>query len=152
MNLVDAGPLIALIDRGQREAHRQCVKVLACLSGPLVTTWPCLTEAMYFLGDVRGWSGQLALWRCLERRALLLHSADAEEPRMQALMEQYQNVPMDLADASLVSAAETTGLRLIFTLDSDFHVYRIHGRDARSPWCHDSQSAGRNCRTIASGS
>jgi len=130
MNLVDAGPLIALIDRGQQEAHRRCLTVLESLSGPLVTTWPCLTEAMYFLGDLRGWPGQLGLWRFLERRALLLHAAEAEETRTQALMEQYQNVPMDLADASLVAAAEMTGLRRIFTLDSDFHVYRIHGREA----------------------
>jgi uncharacterized protein len=131
MNLVNAGPLIALIDRGQQEAHRQCLRALESLSGPLVTTWPCLTEAMYFLGDLRGWSGQLGLWRWLERGALLLHVANSEEiPRMRTLMEQYQNVPMDFADASLVAAAETTGLQRIFTLDSDFHIYRIRDRDA----------------------
>jgi hypothetical protein len=43
------------------------------------------------------------------------------------LMERYSDTPMDLADASLVAAAETLGLRRIFTLDSDFHFYRIGG-------------------------
>jgi len=38
--------------------------------------------------------------------------------------------PMDLADASLVATAETLGIRQIFTLDSDFYVYRLHGTDA----------------------
>ena len=51
---------------------------------------------------------------------------------MQTLMAQYQNVPMDLADASLVAAAEVTGLRLIFTLDSDFRIYRAHNQDVFS--------------------
>ena len=46
------------------------------------------------------------------------------------LMEKYEDTPMDLADASLVAAAETLGLKRIFTLDSDFYVYRINDKDA----------------------
>ena len=46
------------------------------------------------------------------------------------LMEKYQDVPMDLADASLVAAAERLKLNRIFTIDSDFYVYRIHDKDA----------------------
>jgi len=45
---------------------------------------------------------------------------------MRQLMEQYCNTPMDLADASLVATAEILNLRRIFTLDSDFYVYRIN--------------------------
>lgn len=48
--------------------------------------------------------------------------------RMSALMEKYKDTPMDLADASLVVAAEILGTNKIFTLDSDFNVYRINGR------------------------
>jgi len=40
-------------------------------------------------------------------------------------MEKYRDTPMDLADASLVAAAETSGLNRVFTLDSDFRVYRL---------------------------
>jgi uncharacterized protein len=39
-------------------------------------------------------------------------------------MGQYANVPMDLADASLVAVAECRGIRRLFTLDSDFYIYR----------------------------
>jgi uncharacterized protein len=46
---------------------------------------------------------------------------------VQALMERYANVPMSLADACLVRLAEMTRLP-ICTLDSDFAVYRAHGR------------------------
>jgi len=44
---------------------------------------------------------------------------------MRVLMEQYRDLPMDLADASLVAAAEERALDRIFTLDSDFRIYRL---------------------------
>lgn len=131
MTLVDAGPLIALLDKGQGEAHRRCMKAQDSLTGPLLTTWPCLTEAMYFLGDLRGWHGQKALWNLVTQDALLIHTPTAEEiVRMQSLMEQYEDVPMDVADASLVALAESRGLKRIFTLDSDFHIYRLNNKEA----------------------
>ncbi|WP_197707011.1 hypothetical protein [Calothrix sp. NIES-3974] len=46
---------------------------------------------------------------------------------MQVLMEQYRDLLMDLADASLVAAAETLNQKRIFTLDRDFQVYRLQG-------------------------
>jgi predicted nucleic acid-binding protein len=48
--------------------------------------------------------------------------------RSARLMERYADTPMDLADATLVALAEETGQRKIFSLDSDFHIYRIRGR------------------------
>ena len=128
---MDAGPLVALIDYGQGEAHRTCVAALKTILGPLVTTWPCFTEAMYFLGDLKGWKGQETLWKFLERGALALHiSTDSETNRMRVLMEKYGDTPMDLADASLVAIAESQGLHRILTLDNDFRIYRINGTTA----------------------
>jgi len=46
---------------------------------------------------------------------------------MRVLMRQYRDTPMDLADTSLVVAAERLNLRRTFTLDSHFHAYRING-------------------------
>ncbi|ETX06452.1 hypothetical protein [Candidatus Entotheonella palauensis] len=45
-------------------------------------------------------------------------------------MQQYHDAPMDLADASLVAAAEQLRLRRIFSLDRHFHAYRIDGKDS----------------------
>ena len=53
----------------------------------------------------------------------------SETDRMYSLMEKYQDMPMDLADASLVATAETLQLRRVFTLDSDFRVYRVNERE-----------------------
>jgi uncharacterized protein len=43
-------------------------------------------------------------------------------------VKKYRDIPMDLADASLVARAESRRLKRIFTLDSDFRIYRINGR------------------------
>lgn len=123
--LCDAGPLIALIDRTQPD-HVRCRAVFDTAPLPLISTWPCLTEAMHLLNRIGGWRYQQHLWEMHARRLLTLHAHDgAVVPRITALMEQYRNVPMDLADASLVVAAETTNDRNIFTLDADFRIYRF---------------------------
>ncbi len=44
------------------------------------------------------------------------------------LMDRYSNIPMSLADACLVRMAEQHSQGVVFTLDSDFRVYRKHGR------------------------
>jgi predicted nucleic acid-binding protein len=57
---------------------------------------------------------------------LVLHDLKTGEiKRMAELMEKYQDIPMDLADASLVAVAETHFFRDVFTVDSDFHIYRL---------------------------
>ena len=121
--IVDAGPLVALLD--QRDVHHAaCVAALRALRESLVTTWPAFTEAMYLLGS--SWRGQTALWSRVETGALTLAPLDeGDAPRMRELMEKYRDLPMDLADASLVRIAEREDLTRIFTLDRrHFSVYR----------------------------
>ena len=47
-------------------------------------------------------------------------------------MEQYENVPMDLADALLMATAESLNIREIVTVDSDFRIYRTKDGQALS--------------------
>jgi predicted nucleic acid-binding protein len=121
--LVDAGPLVALIDAGDRH-HAACVAALQAVREPLVTVWPVFTEAVYLLGH--SWRGQRALWSRIETDALALAALDATDaPRLRELMEKYRDLPMDLADAALVRVAEREGLTEIFTLDRrHFSIYR----------------------------
>lgn len=122
--LVDAGPLVALIDAGDPH-HVASVRTLERLRHPLITVWPAFTEAMYLLGG--SWRGQKALWSRIEIGALTLAPLDGAEdaPRMRELMEKYRDLPMDLADAALVRVAEREGLTTIFTLDRrHFSIYR----------------------------
>lgn len=128
MTLTDAGPLIAIIDADEPD-HELCVHALGTLTMPLITTWPAFTEAMYLVGAAGGITGQQALWRLVSAGRLTVTDLTAEMvDRAAALMDKYADLPMDLADSTLVALAEATGTRRIFTLDSDFTVYRLHGR------------------------
>jgi predicted nucleic acid-binding protein len=128
LTLTDAGPLIAIIDADEPD-HPTCVEVLDSVALPLTTTWPAFTEAMYLLGRAAGIGGQRALWRLVNTDRLVIAdlSRSAVE-RSARLMVQHADRPMDLADATLVALAEEHAHRLIFTLDADFHVYRLRGR------------------------
>lgn len=44
---------------------------------------------------------------------------------MAVLVEQYRDRPMHAADASLIAVAETRGYTQVFSVDSDFYVYRL---------------------------
>jgi predicted nucleic acid-binding protein len=124
--LTDAGPLIALLDEDDRHHAVSIAAMRRLPSGPLWTSWPCFTEAIYLLDSAGGYYFQERLWRMRrEGRLILLDLTAAEADRMEALMEQYQNVPMDLADASLVALAESRSIRRLFTLDSHFYIYRL---------------------------
>jgi uncharacterized protein len=124
--LIDAGPLVALLDADDPQ-HAACVAAARSLPAELLlTTWPCFTEAMYLLGEVGGYRYQAALWNLRATGRIHLRELSSEEAgRMAALMDKYQDTPMDLADASLVAVAESLSLRQIFTLDRDFYVYRL---------------------------
>jgi predicted nucleic acid-binding protein len=125
--LTDTGPLFALVDpQWQLEAFTRCQAVLGTLPRPLVTTWPCLAEAMHLAGRENGWLLQSRIALLITSGALYLHTPEPHEvTRTLALMEQYRNVPMDLADASLLTLAEEQGYHRIFSLDRDFYIYRL---------------------------
>lgn len=81
---------------------------------------------MYLGYRAGGHRVQEALWALREGGRLLLHDLTATETdRMEVLMRRHRSMPMDLADASLVAAAESFGMRRVFTLDGDFYAYRL---------------------------
>jgi len=123
--LVDAGPLVALIDRSD-PYHQRCVSALAAIRDPLGTVWPAFTEAMHLLRASA--QAQRALWDMINESGLRFVRIGAEDcPRMRELMWKYRDLPMDLADAALVRVAEREGLRRVFTIDrQDFEIYRPH--------------------------
>ena len=125
MNLVDSGVLIALLDRDDPNHHRCLIATQSLPKQPLLTTWCCFTEVMYFLAKIDGYITQAKLWDLMLSGKLELHSLSAPETvRMAELMKKYADTPMDLADASLMVLAESRNIQQILTLDSDFYVYR----------------------------
>lgn len=125
--LTDTGPLFALVDaKGQPEQFERCSLLLPTLPTPMVTTWPCVAEVMHLAGREGGWAMRKLIVKYISADFLRIHTPTSEETaRIFALMEQYADVPMDLADASLVALAEVGGYTRIFSIDSDFYVYRL---------------------------
>lgn len=125
--LVDAGPLVALVDASD-QYHARCVEALKDLEEPMGTVWPAVTEALYLLLDVP--AGQDAVLELLRRGTVgLVHLDRDDVSRMKDLMVKYRDQPMDLADAALVHVAERDGWDRVFTVDrTDFEVYRIGKR------------------------
>ena len=126
MNLTDTGPLVAIADKNDPD-HARCVATTKTLpKSPLLTTWPCFTEAMHLLHREGGYRAQEALWQLRRKGVVVVHElTSAEADRMDALMQQYQDAPMDLADASLVAVAESLNLSRVFTIDHHFRAYRL---------------------------
>jgi hypothetical protein len=129
MILRDAGVLLCLVDRTQPQHHAYRSLIIR-LAKPLVTTWSCLTEAMYLALHRGGWMMQKQLCQLLIDKLLIIYEIEeADYSRLLELMERYRDRPMDLADATLVLMAEKTKYRQILTLDSDFLFDRISDRE-----------------------
>lgn len=125
--LLDTGALVCLLDRSQQN-HEKCRRFFDAWEGPVISTEAVLTEATHLLGRVLG-GRQTCLDFVLGGGAVLVPTTVAALRRARELLDQYADLPMDYADASLIVLAEELGTDLIFTTDRrDFRVYRISGR------------------------
>ena len=117
---------MAFLNRSDRH-HAWARDQLASIEPPLATCESVISEACFLLRNHDPGSGAVLQ---LIRRGLLtlpLHLQDEVE-RIAKLLAKYADVPMSLADACLVRLAELRAGSVLLTLDSDFRVYRMHGR------------------------
>ncbi len=123
--LLDTGPLVSFLASGLRH-HAWTVEQWKRLRPPLLTCEPVLTEAAFLLK--REGRETDALFALLERGVVRIALAvQDEQADLRALMHRYRNRPMSLADACLVRLSEIHTAGEVFTLDSDFRIYRRHG-------------------------
>jgi len=123
--LLDTGPLVSFLASGLRH-HAWTVEQWKHLRPPLLTCEPVLTEAAFLLK--REGRQADALFALLERGVIRVALAiEEEQAGLRALMNRYRNRPMSLADACLVRLSEIHSLSEVFTLDSDFRIYRRYG-------------------------
>jgi uncharacterized protein len=124
--IVDTGPLVAFFDRAERH-HVWAVSRMEELEAPLLICEPVLTEVMYLLARYSRALGPL--FELLENGALTIEFRLEENVgALRRLLQKYQDTPMSLADACVVRMAEIHDRHDVLTLDSDFSVYRKHGR------------------------
>ncbi len=120
--LIDAGPLIALFDSSD-QYHLKAVRFIKEFEGQLCSTWPVLTEVCHLLDFNAKAQLNFLLW--VERGAINLIELNANHlSRIIEFTRKFSDVPMDLADASLMVAAEKLNCMEIASIDSDFYIYR----------------------------
>jgi predicted nucleic acid-binding protein len=124
--IVDTGPLVAFFDRSERH-HLWAAARVEELDAPLLVCEPVLTEAIYLLA--RFPNAQDACFSLLQNGALVVaFRLDDHIGVLRRLLQKYRDTPMSLADACVVRMAEIHEDHSVLTLDSDFTVYRRHGR------------------------
>jgi uncharacterized protein len=125
MIITDTGFFFALANTGDRY-HSAAISALEAINEPLMTTYPVITETCYLLLSTGGNFAQCSFLRNLAAGAAqIFHLQETHLIRMIELLENYADLPMDMADASLVILAEHLGHGRILTSDRrDFNVYR----------------------------
>jgi predicted nucleic acid-binding protein len=121
--LTDTGPLVAIFSP-QDSDHQICVRSLRSIPGPMVSCWPVITEAAWLMRALPYAVRQLLT--AIDGGSLeLLPLAGAEAKSIAALMEKYEDIRPQFADAALVYLAHRERVDTIFTLDRhDFSIYR----------------------------
>ena len=122
--LIDTGAIIAILDVDE-EWHASCLNALPSLQMPLLTTEAVLTELFHLIA-ARNLSTHRT-WQFVRSGAITVRAMDDSDlPVLQGLMAQYNDHPMDFADATLVHLAARESISFILTVDhDDFETYRI---------------------------
>lgn len=128
--LLDAGPLVAAIDK--RDVwHRWALDELASAGGVAATVWPAVTEASWLLSS-RGVSPRALFDMLAETEVEVVDMGPEDFVDLAHLMEQYADLPMDLADAAMVHAYARDSYGAVMTVDRrDFSIYRVGGNAIR---------------------
>ena len=125
MIIVDSGAWIGLVNR-RDTYHSACRTFFACNREPLITTFPVLVEVTHLLHRRVGVAMTIAWMETIRDNGVQVFSLQQHHlHRITHLMDRYRDLPMDLADASLVILAEeiNTG-KIISTDQRDFGTYR----------------------------
>lgn len=120
--IIDSGPLIALFDKSDKY-HKKVLEFLKSYDGKLITTWAVITEVTHMLSFNLNVQIDFLKWINLGG----LEVVDITQKDLQNIinfMEKYTNVPMDLADGSLLVVAQNLGIKDIVSIDSDYDIYR----------------------------
>jgi predicted nucleic acid-binding protein len=127
MIIADTGFFFALGNR-QDKFHQKAKQCLQRLEEPIITTYPVIIETSYLLAERCNQSIQFKfLEQFIQGRVNIFSLEIHHLERCLGLMKQYADLPMDLADASLVVVAEELDETRILTTDQrDFSIYRFH--------------------------
>ncbi len=131
MIIVDTGFWLALGNRSDKY-HDVANLYLDNLSERLITTHHVITETCYLLLDRLGNYAQCNFVANVAIGAFDVFDLEIHHyRRIEELMQKYRDLPMDLADASLIVLAEHLGHGRILSTDlRDFNIYRWNNQNS----------------------
>lgn len=120
--LVDTGPIVALIDRRDAK-HTWASVMMDTFDEPMVTCTAVISEAIFLLNHAN--NGVETLFSFIDEGILQVKNPypDKKDSIHQQILK-YQNISSSLADVCLAAMAEEYHTYKIFTIDSDFLIYR----------------------------
>ena len=124
--VLDTGPLVAFLNRRDR-FHDWTATQWNEILPPMLTCEAVISEVCFLLAGTR--TGSDPVMQMIRRNILMIafHLDEHIDP-VKRLLLKYRSVPMSLADACLVRMSELHSNSCVFTLDSDFKLYRRNGR------------------------
>lgn len=126
--LLDTGPWVALMSKADKH-HAWAREQFAAHPGPFFTCEAVVAETCFLLARA-GLDAGKALG-LIERGVVQVGmNLEQQASAVRNLYQRYDNVPASLADACLIRLSELHEPCRVLTLDSDFHIYRRHGRKA----------------------
>lgn len=133
--LVDTGPLVALIN--PRDSQHPWAKATFNLTGSrFFICEAVLAESFHLLSAVT--HGRSTLIRlCQNQLFQTPFRFEQEQTEILRLLKKHDDTPMDFADACLVRMSDTIPDCVVWTLDSDFKIYRRNNRriiPVLAPW------------------
>lgn len=125
--IIDTGPIVALLN-SKDKYHQNVLNFLKGHDGNFITTWSVITEATHLLRN--SIQAQINLLEWIKRGGLTIFDIEKKDiERMISLTKKYKDLPMDLADCSLVILAEKRNIKDILSIDSNYDVYRIFKKE-----------------------
>ena len=120
--IIDTGPIVAFLNKSDRY-HDWAIVQFSQLTPPFFTCESVISECCFLLRNFKNGPG--SVFKLLERDLIEIRfSLETERAIISKLVQKYKNIPMSLADASLVRMSEQIAGSSICTLDGDFRIFR----------------------------
>jgi uncharacterized protein len=120
--LLDTGVIVALLDRSEK-LHAAAATAVRDLEAPLITCEAVLAESCFLLRNLPG-APEAVLENVAAGIFQVPFQLSREAPAVKQILRKYRDRKIDLADACLICLADEFGAADIFTLDTDFEIYR----------------------------
>lgn len=121
----DSGPLVALFNRTDKWHGPVLEWFKSHPKTQIITTWPVVTEVCALLARRIGNAAALDFLLWIERGGIALDTpAPTSFHSVLVIAQKYDDLPLDLVDASIAELAGRLAIEYVLTIDSDFDVYR----------------------------